>query len=519
MLRDESEDIPPPQKLPKELDKWRSPVGGFPGRNPNLFLAVEAWLPRDTPLVAAPSLLRLFEMLVARLGDHRVTIDSWLKYKQLYRTGLGWRFQQYTASLHCLVSWLATAEAWRALEPIGSHLFMIEAFRGRGQARQLVWALEWHTGCSPFSLRVRTSHFTKGEATEVNELVSQFLRAAADIGALYGRAGLVQRPDETRYSSPEPNFEPTQKLHWWERALETGRPVVPGVFRANLLDGARLKQLGGLDALKPLRVGSEGLQVESHGTHALIWASRLASWHFEQPYGVWGEDHIPFAGEALLHLFAKGGMLTVQNMDWVEQDIHEWRTHADPKTRPKAPKIKQTRARPQDWLARLQSRPPRWLAPCATAPRTALPAKLAEQFGPEYVHFAVEPPPGKPALTLYGAPTGDPVFVGSPVLIGSPTRERALAVFDQMDDGYDAQVLGDDRPPLAARPKRRLRQFKCPSCDGRFFTLRIVLEYTDLDELEDNEKARAEEFFSWIWIVATCTGCAWAGVAVDVECA
>jgi hypothetical protein len=232
----------------------------------------------------------------------------------------------------------------------------------------------------------------------------------------------------------------------------------------------------------------------------------------------------PFQTQALLHHYAKAGMLVVQNMDWIEEQYQTWRDHSDPVTRRELNRqqVNQQQARKpkrsmEDWIEKLRTRPPRWLAGCAGSVKTALPAKLAGEFHSGCVHFSVVPPEGKPAVTLYGAATGDPVLVGSPVLIGSPKRERAVAVFDQMEDGYDAAVVAEeDRPP---RQARRVRQFRCPSCEGRFFQVRVVLEYSGLDELEEAERERAEEFFSWVWVVAACAGCGWVGVATDVECA
>jgi hypothetical protein len=518
MLRDEP-DFPPPQKLPRELDQWRSPVAGFPGRNPHQFVVMESRLGRSEVLPAALNLHQVIALLAKLLGDHRVTIDSGMKARDVRHSRLGWRFEQYHISLHCLLSWLASADAWRQLDAIGSTHFSIDAHRGGGKTRELVWRFEWDQGGAP-RLRVRTKHFTKGEATEVNDLVSTFLRNSADAGAVYGRAGLVQVPPTHRHTSPEPLFESVSRVFHWEKALDTGRPVVPWVQRVNLLDASRLEQLGGIEALKPFVVGSEGLQLESHGTHVIIWTNRLATWHFDDCLeSSDGEDHLSFAAEGLLHLFAKAGMLPVQNMDWVLAQTEVWRREADPKTRSKLAQPVRVRGRPMsEWLQHLQTRPPRWLAGCAAAPSTGLPPKFADQFHPGCVHFAISPPEGKSALTLYGAPIGSPVLVGSPVLAGSPSRDRAVAVFDQLSDGWDAQcVLEEDRPPIQAC---RVHQFKCPSCDGRLFRLRAILEYPDdLDELPERDKARAEEFFTWLWIVATCASCNWCGIAADVECA
>ena len=61
---------------------------------------------------------------------------------------------------------------------------------------------------------------------------------------------------------------------------------------------------------------------------------------------------------------------------------------------------------------------------------------------------------------------------------------------------------------------------ECPTCDGRHFQLHAVCEYpTDLDELDDDKKDRAEDFFTWFWVHAGCTGCQWSGIAASIECA
>jgi hypothetical protein len=198
-------------------------------------------------------------------------------------------------------------------------------------------------------------------------------------------------------------------------------------------------------------------------------------------------------------------------MGWVAEQFRAAREYEEQK----APMAKPRRSK-VNWIERLKDRPPRFLHDCATAATSPLKPALAKRVHGHTTHFDIRPRDAKPALTLYGRACDDPTQLTSPIHAGALKPERATFVFDSIVDGWDGMVA--DGPVRPRSP--RLKQFTCPGCDLRFFHLRAVLEYPDdLDELDKDERAHAEDYFTWFWLIATCAGCKWQGIVADVECA
>jgi hypothetical protein len=507
----------PDPPLPRSLDAWNSPPAGYTDHDPRLMLCLEAEFDTE-PSFGQLRLWLVLAQLSALLGDHRVTLSSHAGAKHLFRTRFPWRSAPYRTELEGLLSWFADERIWDPLRVAWPNPWEFTASRGGGKALHTVWRLQ-HTPVSPVGpatlrLDIKARHVRENQISDLRALAVEFFRAASGAGAYYGRGDLLH--ERGRYEPP--SFHNTAFAELWASSARRSAPLVPWVYRFNLLGPTRAARVGGAEPfLEPSKRITCDIRTEPMGDGLLVIA------HPMHPYQLGSGPLAPedladsqFGSQWVLARFARAGMLAVQNMDWLESHISK---EEECKREAKAARARGRPKRPRpltDWLPRLRSRPPRCIRAVALPATDPLPAKLARQIHASTTQFAIRPPADHPGHTLYGRPGRGPTTLSSPIRAGSLNPDRAVFTFDTLRDGWDGAQSTDEVRPT----KVRLRQLVCPACDSRHFHLRAIFEYPDdLDTLGPEEKAHAEDFFTWSWLIARCASCSWQGIVADIECA
>lgn len=348
--------------------------------------------------------------------------------------------------------------------------------------------------------------------------MTEFFRFAHEAGAFYGRGKLSTIPDDIRF---DVEFDDKVMRSLWQECAKRERLMVPWIYPFNFLSKGHVNAIGGIDALRApwLRFVHGPLIVDIDGG-ALIAKGPLSKWslHPEPSPSYCIDRTVDDFSVWFLSLFAARNMLAVQNTDWLAKE-HDRIEAFQRRQRERSPETPRPSRSLSSWLSQLSKKPPRCIRDVAVPARNGRGKQAPGHPGAGTTLFEIRVRGEDKPLTVYGRPLADDTGLGSPIMVGSLKLERAVFMFEALLDGWDGENSGNAESPFPLdRP--RLVQFKCPRCDGRHFHLRAAFEYPDdLDELNDQERARTEDFFTWFWILGRCSGCQWEGTIADIECA
>lgn len=505
---------PLPDKLDRSFDKWKSPTRGYANRDPLLVydLFVEMQPRPDPDKLALWSLLR---HLLDILGDHRVKLTTLLEStSKAFRTGLPWRTRTHRVELEAPLSWFCDPGPWSQLRPIFEPMWAMEAYRGGGTGRHRVWALEfwsslWPAAPATLELELKTRHIPGKTLRDLPLITEQFFRNAHAANAIYGNGGIFREVLNRSW----PYTRSGQFAYLWRDSPRLSGTLVPWVYEINFFDAARTRHMGP----PPRKRDDTDLHVTvPMGEACLIRPRKIDDYEVGPDRYRYRCDGPDCDNVDLLARLMAAKMLVVQHLD----ALHEQWDRRDAEYERKAALRKKQAFKPrrsiESWLSSLRTRPPRFLQDRAEPDLSTLSRALAEHIHPRTTRFLIRRPDDPRPLAVFGASSRDTTTLHGPLLFGSAKRERAAAAFNPAKDGYDGELSGAD----ADDTPRRLKQFACPRCDGRSFNLRAALEYPDdLDDLEESHRARAEDFFTWLWIIGRCPACAWEGIIADHECA
>lgn len=79
---------------------------------------------------------------------------------------------------------------------------------------------------------------------------------------------------------------------------------------------------------------------------------------------------------------------------------------------------------------------------------------------------------------------------------------NSIVLFDSRIDGYSAQVVDECH---YASQEALNEEYVCKKCKSQSMRIGVRVEYTGIDELEND--ACKEDCFSWIWIDVECGEC------------
>jgi len=506
-----------PPEPDKKLVAWKNPINAYRLRDPRCRLWLHADISRPFDLQE----LRPWEIIRALVdlhGEHIVTLDvSGLAPPK--QSAERWRRSRWSWKMEVPSAWLAQQQSWADHAEVLGKDPQITARRGGGSSSHLAWWLHWawhdigrRGECK---LELATRSITYEQLEELNVLIDLFFTSSNRIGALYGR-GLIERTDPRRTLGGELD---TLTHSLWHDCRQRDRDVVPDVYELNLLGPSMLKRMGGLEALPLTWPEKNAIKVTPlEGGAALVRTHRLSVDDFNTETWKYEEDIAERSW--LLYLFAKAGLTIEQNLQWYPEYVAA--TEKQAKEAPPSPADQQRQLREQRAAARalfvdLRSCPPSCIN---LTPKPVLDDKALRRLGhnEEWVTaFDLRGDRNTDAFTLYGRPTADKLQLGSPVRAGSLDPDRAALNFDAYLHGWDgAQV-----EPGSRTDTRKLKQFKCPKCQGRHFRLRAFFEYADdtASSLDDKDLPRAEDFFTWFSLDARCVACSWKGTVADIETA
>ncbi|GMV26357.1 MAG: hypothetical protein AMXMBFR58_23880 [Phycisphaerae bacterium] len=513
---------------------WRSPPSGYPMRDHRLILWLAAYFdrtPRATRLGLPESFLELTRLFGSHAVELAVSPAPGPQAVALHATDLDWRSGENATTLRTSTTELAAQPFWDRLRVLDTHgiSWKTSARRGSGATLHEVWeysihqASDWSPAVAMFQIAVR--HVADEDLLKTNDFVHSWFERWGRAGAFYARGGFTRLDD-----NPEIRDQPCWESHIasliWSASAARTRPIVPGVYRYNFLDATRASLLdldrvtdGCKKALYETRVraAAGGVTItvgEISGTSALYLRTT-------------GEDSLSeFSGNKyqeaslwLLYHFSRAGMLAIQNLEWmaeqpeaVEKQILSHRAREAGTTSVGRGGRKFARR-----IAELQITSPACLRESAQPDSSALLPGAEEIRRDNTTVFAIRAPGEVTGTGFYGAPVANSHLLSSPIRVGSLKPERALFEFDELRHGWD----GEQREGPFAPPNRRLKQFKCPTCDGRNFALHTIFEYPPdfEDDLEGEHRSRPQDFFTWFWLHARCTACNWSGIAADIECA
>lgn len=423
---------------------------------------------------------------------------------------------------------LTTEDGCRELDVLDTQdYWSITASRGGGASKHDVWRIDSDPSYRAFAgkveLLLRCKHVSDTDLKQLNTVAREFFQSCERAGCFYGRGDFTSTVHHFLLgASPAPLGLIAVA---WTRSEARSKPIVPGVYRFNYLDASRRSLLDMAFFKKGIEDGMFAIDTRETEQGLLITAGEIdfASVMDDRPnkstlsyktYELCEEEFL-----WLLHHFAKANMLAVQNLEWQAKYPMECKRRREESQAREAREKRERRANrsKRRTLAPRVVKVPRCLGNAAShAPNAKLPPELDGHLRAQHTPFAITGPDARKGVTLYGGASQHDDLVHSPIRAGSLKTDRALFEFDELCHGWD----GEHREGEFRAPDRTMMQFKCPTCDGRHFQLHAVCEYpTDLDELDDDKKDRAEDFFTWFWVHAGCTGCQWSGIAASIECA
>lgn len=77
-----------------------------------------------------------------------------------------------------------------------------------------------------------------------------------------------------------------------------------------------------------------------------------------------------------------------------------------------------------------------------------------------------------------------------------------IELFDSRVDGYSAKI---EETSTDRNWSREEKKYLCKKCGGQDFQVRVGVEYTGMEELDDFPDP--EDYYSWIWFDVICSNC------------
>ena len=77
---------------------------------------------------------------------------------------------------------------------------------------------------------------------------------------------------------------------------------------------------------------------------------------------------------------------------------------------------------------------------------------------------------------------------------------KIISVFDSSCDGYEQ--CGKNQST-----RMQTKSIDCPKCQSEGFSVSVIYEYPDIQELEKLEITEIDNAFTWIWVTLECNCC------------
>lgn len=320
----------------------------------------------------------------------------------------------------------------------------------------------------------------------------------------------------------------------WGALRDDRHGYLPGVRPASLLSKRHLAKLGGRGAfLKELRTfsatdppGCTPMAKPLANGMLLVCPDDGVLEHPEDRYS-FGMVESNVGPAWLLVRYAQAGLLIVQAPDAMRALEREWtatRTDLDASRIAReagapaaAQEIAARQAAFEEFMARMWQSPPAFIAsvahPVPKAERSAI-GRSRGGHGANLTAFRIARTKGLEPVGLWGPISSRGEF-WYPYFIGGPSAKTALAVFDPSKHGFDGEH-GAGRRILRKTPDA----YHCVRCGHDRFHITTMFEYSEPEEITDpEERARAQDFFTWFWLIARCAGCKHRAEVGSAECA